>query len=445
MPGTLQALERARWITMRELRVPTERGESRAETWVAFPARTYHKALFNTLEDNARMKLHGAIAQVIADENGTFGKVEAAWHAAQSGETTRAAQMLLEGARATAEAHFEASSAQLVAFARRVDPSCEAEALDVLESAVQRASAPPPPANYRPPGGVGAAAAEMATEQASPERAVFSAPFPSTEHASIPVPRSASMRPPGAPSQNPAARIAAIASVPPTAAHTRNRGAATGRDPAHRTRAGGPDAGGAGRRRPRRRLDDRARAHRPATPTRPASEPPTMHDPPHPRVSAGGDAVVAAFEPIRRGLAARLGELAKEALLADDNAALERWVDGLRASGESPAFADRLGAMARLGRGDIGDALRVLRHTKARLDPHDHRRAGVQTSLALGVRAPSRGPSRRGAARGPRRARARPPDERRPRRKGVPRVPGEAVPIDLARRGRRCASATASA
>ena len=83
-------------------------------------------------------------------------------------------------------------------------------------------------------------------------------------------------------------------------------------------------------------------------------------------------------------IAVRLGELAKEALLAADNAALERWVDGLSAAGESPAFTERMRAMARLGRGDIGDALRVLRRTRARLDPTDHRRR-CQTSLALGV------------------------------------------------------------
>jgi hypothetical protein len=83
-------------------------------------------------------------------------------------------------------------------------------------------------------------------------------------------------------------------------------------------------------------------------------------------------------------IAIRLGELAKEALLAADNAALERWVDGLRAAGESPAFTERMRAMARLGRGDIGDALRVLRRSRAQLDPKDHRRR-CQASLALGV------------------------------------------------------------
>jgi len=83
-------------------------------------------------------------------------------------------------------------------------------------------------------------------------------------------------------------------------------------------------------------------------------------------------------------IALRLGELAKDALLSADNAALERWVDGLRASGESPMFTERLRALSRLGRGDIGDALRVLRRTRSALDPDDHKQR-CQTSLALGV------------------------------------------------------------
>jgi hypothetical protein len=83
-------------------------------------------------------------------------------------------------------------------------------------------------------------------------------------------------------------------------------------------------------------------------------------------------------------IASRLGELAKDALLSADNAALERWVDGLRAAGESPMFTERLRALSRLGRGDIGDALRVLRRTRAALDPRDHK-LRCQTSLALGV------------------------------------------------------------
>src|SRR5205085_754491 len=74
----------------------------------------------------------------------------------------------------------------------------------------------------------------------------------------------------------------------------------------------------------------------------------------------------------------------RDALLTADNARLEKWVDDLRATGEDPILADRMTAMARLGRGDVGDALRVLRRTRASLDPLDHKRR-CQTSLSLGV------------------------------------------------------------
>ncbi len=136
----LQHLEAARWIVIREARIPNERGEARSETWASFPARSHHKALFNTLEDDARKKLHLAVASVIEEEQGLFGQVEAAWHAAQGGETARSGQMLLAAARATSDAHFEASTTQLVAFARRVDPSCEEQATSILSAAVDRAS-----------------------------------------------------------------------------------------------------------------------------------------------------------------------------------------------------------------------------------------------------------------------------------------------------------------
>ncbi len=82
-------------------------------------------------------------------------------------------------------------------------------------------------------------------------------------------------------------------------------------------------------------------------------------------------------------IANRLTELAKDALLGADNAALERWVDGLRATGDSPVFTERMRALARLGRGDIGDALRVLRRARQAMAPDDSS-LRCQTSLALG-------------------------------------------------------------
>lgn len=412
--ATLQHLETTRWITIRETRIPNERGETRTETWVSLPARSHHKALFNTLEDEARKKLHLAIARVIEEEQGTFGQVEAAWHAAQGGETARAAQMLLDGARATSDLHFEASTTQLVAFARRVDPSCEEQATEILSKAVERASVPPPPVRMSAPPPPLPPPPPTRRSSAPP---FFNAPLPpvpvagpSTEHASIPVPRHPSLRPP-----TPSARIAAIASVPPTP-HARS---------AAPRPVSIPPAAGA----PLDLMDDlllqppsppipvspaeqeadslieHARIVAPVRsgadsehpgdgPTQMSAAPPPLDPDMHPaydeptRVSGVPPALLGSSPPSSQSsgsqVAARIGELAKEALLADDLASLERWVDGLRASGETPAFTERLGAMARLGRGDIGDALRVLRRTRQELDPQDHRRR-CQTSLALGV------------------------------------------------------------
>lgn len=113
------------------------------------------------------------------------------------------------------------------------------------------------------------------------------------------------------------------------------------------------------------------------------SEPPTLLD-------AAGAPGAAQKEQANGGphtgasIASRLGELAKEALLAGDNVSLERWVDGLRAAGENPIFTERMRAMARIVRGDIGDALRVLKRTRGELDPKDYA-LRCQTSLAMGI------------------------------------------------------------
>ena len=80
-------------------------------------------------------------------------------------------------------------------------------------------------------------------------------------------------------------------------------------------------------------------------------------------------------------VAGRLADLARAALLGGDAGALERWSEGLKATGEHERFAERMEGMAHLSRGQIGDALRVLK--KAREAADEGTRA--QASLALGV------------------------------------------------------------
>jgi hypothetical protein len=270
-------LVRARWL------VDTQ------EDWVGLPSRTRRDTLTNVIEEPARKKLHAAAADVIRSEEGVFGQVEAAWQAAQAGDGRTASQILLTAAKRTADARLEASTTQLIAFARRADPSCEDAAMELLANALARSPSVAPPAPAPRPGIV-------------PRAALPPSPRPRIE------------------------------STPP----------------------------------PKIEIHD--------------SEPPTFV-----RADAASSQGEASPSSVPgASIATRLGELAKEALLSADNAALERWVDGLRAAGESPIFTERLRAMARLGRGDIGDALRVLRRTRAQLDPADLRQR-CQTSLALGV------------------------------------------------------------
>ncbi|MEO8797114.1 MAG: hypothetical protein ABI551_04450, partial [Polyangiaceae bacterium] len=60
-------------------------------------------------------------------------------------------------------------------------------------------------------------------------------------------------------------------------------------------------------------------------------------------------------------LALRLAQLSRDALLGGDAQSLEKWSDGLKATGEKDALAERMRAMARLAKGRVGDALKALR------------------------------------------------------------------------------------
>ena len=296
--AALEELIRGRWL------VDTQ------EDWVGLPSRTHRDALAVLLDAGARNPLHRASAEVVQKDEGVFGRVEAAWHAMQAGDGPAAARILLASARGTASARLEASTTQLIAFARRADPSCEEEALELLANALARApSVPPSRARSAPP---------------PRERSVPPLPLPPPAPTVID------------PDDLAAFEIEAHDSEPPTIAKFELAPMAQ---------------------------QEILRAVEPVTEAESTEGP---------GVSSGAN------------IATRLGELAKEALLSADNAALERWVDGLRAAGESPMFTERLRALSRLGRGDIGDALRVLRRTRSALDPRDHK-LRCQTSLALGV------------------------------------------------------------
>jgi hypothetical protein len=342
------------------------------EDWVSLPSRTHQTALAGLLDVPAKQVLHRATADVIDDEEGMFGRVEGAWHAAQAGDAKRAARTLLAAAAATADAGLEASTTQLIAYARRTDPACEENALELLANALSRThslapATPPQPAAPPPP-------------------SVRVIPPP-------PVARPPSVPPPPMPSRRSAESTRELVPEAPPTQQTLQV-----EEPdsmVEHALIRGPDEPLIG-----------LTAHDSEPPTlmrddaMPTVLPPTSRFPPirsakpvilgaegkehHP--VEGGSVPPDPAEGPQSGsnIATRLGELAKEALLIGDNVSLERWVDGLRAAGESPIFTERMRAMARIVRGDIGDALRVLRRTRAQLDPKDHA-LRCQTSLALGI------------------------------------------------------------
>src|SRR5690606_7912976 len=85
--ATIAYLQSARWVVTPQ------------EGWVAFPSRTHQSALFSTLEGEAKRKLHQAISRTLEESEGTFGRIESAWHTAQAGDGASASGALLDGAR----------------------------------------------------------------------------------------------------------------------------------------------------------------------------------------------------------------------------------------------------------------------------------------------------------------------------------------------------------
>lgn len=287
--------------------------------WVELPSRSHRDALATLLEEPEKKALHHAAAEVLEKEEGTFGRVQAAWHAQESGDGQRAARIALAAARAPELAGFEGSTTQLIAFARKSDPTCEQAAMEVLADAVKRAPS-------GPPGAAEAAAQAFAAAHEKLEK-TFGSDASSADIAIPPIRVPADMTPDPAP--------AVVKSATPVHASELPSDMPTELKP------------------------------------RPSSYAPPPGD--KSPISEPGSKI-----------AMRLGQLAKGALLNADNAALEVWVDGLKAAGENPVFTDRMRALSQLGRGDVGDALRVLRKTRTTIDPGDHL-LRCQTSLALGV------------------------------------------------------------
>jgi hypothetical protein len=377
--ATLEELARARFVVEPK------------EGYVALPSRTHRDALSDLIEEPQKRALHREISDILENEEGRLARAEAAHHAAKAGDGARAAKLALSAARAASELGLEFAAVRLLTFARTQDPSVEAEARARVASSI-------------PPRGP----ARAATEISSPVARLMVAPSP------LPSPRSAESF-----AVDPSAAGLSVAelsrSVPPPSL-TEDSGTST------LVTSGAPSAAFAPESQAPYTVPDSAvvssgidvvvgapaleRLSRPAPEPGPDSNPSDSEPPTLAREGllplAGGNVRdvelpadlappridASALPPPPQGedkvLAERLTELAKEALLGADTASLERWVDSLGATGEHQALADRMRAMARLSRGEIGDALRVLKRARANL-PKEASVLRCQTSLALGM------------------------------------------------------------
>ncbi|MBL8609050.1 MAG: hypothetical protein JNL38_17115 [Myxococcales bacterium] len=361
--GHVSELFRGRWMS------------SPQADWVALPSRSHKDALWDIVDGPRRALLHKAIADVIVDEEGRLGRAEAAFHAARAGEGPRAAALALAVATAASELGFEQTSTRLVAFAKEQDPTCEARAQAHLRSSIPAAREGNLPR------------VEIPIEGAALSKDIVELPThePPVE--------------PAAESVAPATEI----SVPPPAVEAPIRAAKPDDDgisvvvTAPIQEKGTPVEG----------ESEADRDSEPPTLAKldgsPLSEPgalPKLEPAPSPPVplvrekpKAAPQAPPAAEASASVGelpLPQQLTELAKHAVLSADTSALEKWIDGLAAVGEKVAFTDRMRAIARMSRGDIGDALRVLRRARVSLDPQA-KALRCQTSLALGLALASAG------------------------------------------------------
>jgi hypothetical protein len=290
--------------------------------WLALPTRSHREALNGELRDEAlRGVIHRAIGQVLAQEERGLGLAEAAHHLARGGDRVGAAQMAMAAARAALAVKLTQGAAHLLAFAREQDPSVDASARAELAQAL-------PPAGNPDASSTTPIATLDAVDLLLDEDET--APFPLST-----APPSRDSEPPTVAGESPFGPEEEISSVTIAAAA-----------PIHESESS-------------------------------RAPPSTTSDPPvRPELTIPDEGAA--------NVGHRLTELAKEALLGADMRALERWTEGLRATGKPGRFAERMQAMVRLARGDVGEALRVLRSVRAEL--HDGASAAqrCQASLALG-------------------------------------------------------------
>ncbi len=345
-----EELVRSRWLTVPE------------PGWVALPSRTHVDALSNILEPPLLLSLQRAAVDVLEGEGG-FAKLEAVHHALASGDPERARRIVSTVLLGLGQAKLTDAAARL----RLLVNLPEREARETTDEhthpgMVSKTGITPPMANAA---AVQAAVAPKSPPKPPPKEAPpkEAPPLPAAEPeeaAPESEPTFVLMKPTGG---TPAAGMAAVSVANPASASPVS-------DP-----------------KPSTEQNPQARAAKSA-PVPADSEPPTIADTApvltnlaqlQRTLGAASDrpAKVAAPKPVLS-----LAEQIKAAIMSTNHDELERLLStGQESSGE--AFAERVRALSRLKRGEIGDALRVLR--RVRHAPDASPSARCQTALSLGI------------------------------------------------------------
>jgi len=333
--ATVQELARSRWLTAPE------------KGWVALPSRTHVEALVTILEPPLAQAMQRAIAEVLEGEPG-FAKLEAVRHALAVDDLPRAQKVVSQVMLGLRQAKLAAAEARF----RNLVNLPEKEARETTDE-------------HTHPGGTGITPAVVAKAPVAPEAAP-AAPEPPREPAvAEPAPESeptfvlmktAGGTPAGG---TPAQRL------PVEPSPVSDAKASTQENPPVGTLA----------------------AQKSDVPSPADSEPPTIADaaPVLTNLSHLQKTLGSAPAPERRApeppkAPLTLGDRIKGAIMSSNHDELER----LLSNGENgDTFAERVRALSRLKRGEIGDALRVLR--RVRHAPDASPQARCQTALALGI------------------------------------------------------------
>lgn len=335
-----QELVRSRWLTVPE------------QGWVALPSRTHVDALANILEPPLQQALQRAAVGVLEGEGG-FARLEAVTHALAVGDLETAKRLVSSSLLGLRQAKWMGAVARLRALVNLP----ERDPAETTDEHTQ-------PGNVPKAGMSSSATSAVARPGANGTPNALAAPSSAAEPLlEEPAPESEPTFVLLKPAGTPAAGMPAVSVANPPVSEAK---ASTQESP---------------------RVGSGASSSEPI-PAPADSEPPTIADMApvltnlsqlQKTLGATSDRVKAP-EPTK--VALTLADKVKAAIMGSDHEELERLLAvGHEATGD--VFAERVRALSRLKRGEIGDALRVLR--RVRHAPDASPSARCQTALSLGI------------------------------------------------------------